>query len=952
MVGDRISSQNRTNRSRPPDWIANTINANIGSARESSSGSPKSAVFRKARHSYPVENKVNEFVMTSNLTSDIAYNQLDVEKGNALEIVDICFERDRRQQTQLSKNKKGRRAAQVVAPNTPKLKFWHRILALAVSLSVAMSLLGIITTLLSAKLDNIETQLGSRKTGRLYPDASSISNHPRVVTSHRRRLLQSGDSTQNFSDGTTNMLSNILHQPYQFLTSNSAVATFLSLFRIARLFMDANNADPYRRLSVVAMPTKIMMLSARNHNSDGHQNLLHREPVHLPFRSFAPANMPAKGTSPGLHSAPQFLLPARADPANEQTQNPTADSLGNIPITTTVLELPATATDASIPTQKRHNNHRTEMTPFQRQQIDYTRTSFMAKQTSQHADRTESLHDKPHMHVAVRTNATREEVESPMQAQNRPQHVLQTSFPHSNVHHENITSPLHTKRPSSDLINVQLSDRSAQARIIPPGYAPFAPSTDEHFDPYRSRSIAQNLKYRFRNAIEMWGVSPDNKHVCRLHRICRLDNGQILLPKWMSESAEKVTLCGLKNATYVINDEPDHPFHVEIDKAKYPAGFVFNFSYVNTDLLGDTVPRDHMPHFVSDILRPLAMLQVLAGAMRDIYPFSAIEPQPSRTNHAYPGTQSDLFHPVLMLFESTFKRPKTDWVPSVAKLFSNVGFVFAPAKEEKKVDNTRTPTPVRGTCFRSVITSNINQHEPAGMFDARGQNILYYANNISREHITSSVRVVHGICDVSITALTRPGPRALLNVHELRHTIEIMAMQMGIRPTFRVVDFDKNSPFEEQVHVMQTTNVLVSSHGAGNSNFIFMRPGAAVIEIFPFSYRAGPFNLFAHIFGLDYRHAMAAPQTDVFKECMKRHETNPDTKAYVFALWDEAVLLDKQNPGIHRLKFEAEFGRPGKSDGMTTRSCARMQELSFDVKQVASMAIDAARTQCQQARPV
>ena len=67
-----------------------------------------------------------------------------------------------------------------------------------------------------------------------------------------------------------------------------------------------------------------------------------------------------------------------------------------------------------------------------------------------------------------------------------------------------------------------------------------------------------------------------------------------------------------------------------------------------------------------------------------------------------------------------------------------------------------------------------------------------------------------------------------------RHIINIAniseAIISNLHLTLRVVHFE-NMTFEDQVSSLRATNVLISMHGAGLSNIIFLQPGSTVIEI-------------------------------------------------------------------------------------------------------------------------
>lgn len=446
--------------------------------------------------------------------------------------------------------------------------------------------------------------------------------------------------------------------------------------------------------------------------------------------------------------------------------------------------------------------------------------------------------------------------------------------------------------------------------------------------------------------IEVWHL-PHGKFLCQIPNAGRTEDGQIIVPKWMEKHKEFLSEhCGLTNCVYGIDVKgPKIEIMSNVEKQfKKPLKLDMRFS--EFDLFSYDAPREHMPHFVSDIIKPLIASEVLLGSGRTILiPFTL--------HHVGGVTKLNpsvrrlfWFKPALLMLPETWKRPETDWVQRLARFFKNpaLGFTivnldpyFDKDKDEKKPLNVRM--------FQSIITSNVNPYEPYGLFGTTGKNIVFAANGISRDPPWALRSIKERPCHITITALTRSGPRALLGLDVLEKAIANRAKLENIRADFRVVDFTTMS-FDEQVRTMQETHILIATHGAGNANIIFMRPGAAFVEVFPFSYKAGPFDGFARIFGLEYSTAMSAPQTDVFKSCLHQHEKNDFIRKLVLKQWDDAVKEEAHSPWVHRLEFEKEFGEPGKSQGLATRGCVRMQQLKFNIDAVTDIAIRSGRSQC------
>lgn len=447
------------------------------------------------------------------------------------------------------------------------------------------------------------------------------------------------------------------------------------------------------------------------------------------------------------------------------------------------------------------------------------------------------------------------------------------------------------------------------------------------------------------NSIEVWHL-PRGRSLCRIFNAGFTSNGKIVLPVWTLKHRDFLSAkCGFVDGIFGILSRAGK---VEVDRKilgkELSAGYEIDPSHYDLDLFSPEIPRHHMPHFVSDIIRPLVATEVLMGTGRDTLPaFSLLEGARDSTLVQSSRNNNDL-RPSLLVDPITERGTAGQWVRHLGGFFKHPQLKFATVPMERK-EKLPSNNKVKLTLFRSIFLTSVKPYEPYGLFGTSGKNIVFAKNGISRDPPWRMTSMQERPCRITITALTRKGPRALLNLVKLEEMIKSRASAANLRADFSVVDFTEMT-FEQQVRTMQETHILIATHGAGNANIIFMRPGAAFVEVFPFSYKAGPFDGFAKIFGLEYSTAMSAPQTNVFKTCMNEHEKNDVIKRMVFEQWDKAVEEHKINPWVHRLEFEKEFGEPGKSQGMTTRGCVRLQQLEFNVDAVSSVAISAGRSQC------
>jgi len=78
------------------------------------------------------------------------------------------------------------------------------------------------------------------------------------------------------------------------------------------------------------------------------------------------------------------------------------------------------------------------------------------------------------------------------------------------------------------------------------------------------------------------------------------------------------------------------------------------------------------------------------------------------------------------------------------------------------------------------------------------------------------------------------GRRLILNIKEVMHMLQKKALQYNFK--FKQIAFETLTP-EEQVRVLSHTVIMVGFHGAAHTNAVFMQPGTAVVELFPYKFK-------------------------------------------------------------------------------------------------------------------
>lgn len=121
---------------------------------------------------------------------------------------------------------------------------------------------------------------------------------------------------------------------------------------------------------------------------------------------------------------------------------------------------------------------------------------------------------------------------------------------------------------------------------------------------------------------------------------------------------------------------------------------------------------------------------------------------------------------------------------------------------------------------------------------------------------------------------------------------------------------------------MQTSDIVVAAHGAGEANLMFMRPKRSVIEVFPFGFTPKLFEMVALLFNLNYQAVVSEPDRETVENCIQ----DPDLLQHFKDLADqlEGEVLEDKRMNHDLWTYQS-------------RICLRKQALEFDVKRVADL---------------
>eukprot|EP00180_Rhodochaete_pulchella_P002400 Plantae.Rhodophyta-Rhodochaete_pulchella.ctg36405.p2 GENE.Plantae.Rhodophyta-Rhodochaete_pulchella.ctg36405~~Plantae.Rhodophyta-Rhodochaete_pulchella.ctg36405.p2 ORF type:complete len:297 (-),score=23.12 Plantae.Rhodophyta-Rhodochaete_pulchella.ctg36405:68-958(-) len=162
-------------------------------------------------------------------------------------------------------------------------------------------------------------------------------------------------------------------------------------------------------------------------------------------------------------------------------------------------------------------------------------------------------------------------------------------------------------------------------------------------------------------------------------------------------------------------------------------------------------------------------------------------------------------------------------------------------------------------CFKSIlIPSTAIDAKPTRSFE---NHFLFEQNGWSK--VPASSRCFH-TQPLTVTILDRKGPRHFGNAFDLRNKIRSTLAGLGRTVWIRRVAFE-NSSFEHQVAAMQSSDVVISAHGAAVANTFFLRKGSLVVDVFPFGYYYSGFERAGQSwFDVDFLWLVSAPDSKVF----------------------------------------------------------------------------------------
>jgi hypothetical protein len=110
-----------------------------------------------------------------------------------------------------------------------------------------------------------------------------------------------------------------------------------------------------------------------------------------------------------------------------------------------------------------------------------------------------------------------------------------------------------------------------------------------------------------------------------------------------------------------------------------------------------------------------------------------------------------------------------------------------------------------------------------------------------------------------VTLVLRDGEiRRILNEEEVIRALQSLPINLSVRRF-------GNLTLNEQVSITHNTDIFITMHGAALTHVLFLKPGAHVIELFPYAFRKYIFQNIAHIMDVNYLMWQNTRESDTVK---------------------------------------------------------------------------------------
>lgn len=426
--------------------------------------------------------------------------------------------------------------------------------------------------------------------------------------------------------------------------------------------------------------------------------------------------------------------------------------------------------------------------------------------------------------------------------------------------------------------------------------------------------------------------------VCRVMNACVRPDGTLVLPEWLKRHDGTLNFhCGHGKLEFSLPDTSPPP------------------SLKPYDLVGLEWPRPSMPDFIRDFMPNVIIFDLVYG-----------DRQVRKSCHSRTGTGCDTFpalgqdfcptvllHPRLKVLDE-----KVSWVRQFIKLMKPPDSgKHAKIEYSKNLEDANSEL----QCYRSALFTRGPYNKNFIAKDHLRDIHFLHQNGIGKKAqkvLSKSTRKgrVRQICNLNVTisnrklvdgARNRLIGRYIVNIPQLRKAIVKQAKRVpGLRIAVATMTLEGKT-LRWQINAMQKTDIWIAGQGSLLTNMLFLRENSTVMEIQPFTYYpAGYEKMAKHLANVNYDRYIAHPDVEGFKACMlqlypKKHASHQEALE-LLEKFSKAAEKYTQSDSTHSLVLH-NF----KTSSLHhVKTCAQMQRLDTDAKNVAVAIVRHARLRC------
>lgn len=424
-----------------------------------------------------------------------------------------------------------------------------------------------------------------------------------------------------------------------------------------------------------------------------------------------------------------------------------------------------------------------------------------------------------------------------------------------------------------------------------------------------------------------WSGQNPNEKVCRIHNACIQRNGTLLLHPWIKSQETHLQACGIYKFSYMSS----------------PQVYEKHTNRLSMDLFGIRPTRFHIPHFLTDILPMLYASEILRPQINhsDI---QGVCETPSR-KRCDTKSVKEVLYPAVYVEDRVMSMKVSSWVPQLSAMLPGSPYVLSP---KSIFANSST------ACFRSIVAFEAYSYRREGR-EWYGNNKMFERHGLTRKSVLRETETKDK-CKIHVTILNREGWKKRGNLYLGRDIVNVKEVVDKVTAASQVkenknldmsieVAYFENKTFVEQVEVMQRADVVLGVHGAGLGNLVFARQDVPVVEVLPFTYYAGPFDMVSKALYLKHSRLIAEPDTENFLGCMEQRAKRANdgaAAAKARVLWMEAIRRKEKDGDINYLMTHKMRG----DSLLDLRLCARAQRMALNADETANYLLTMAQDVC------